>query len=423
MSTVPEAVGRSPAPRAAPTRPHSAPSEQLLRERAASTWAAVRYPLGVYAATRLLFLALALIDTQLRGWHLGWELSNWDGFWYLLLAWQGYPSHVLATQSTLGFLPLYPLLLSGLQHGLSISPVLAGMVVATLSGALATVLVGRLALDWWGEAASRRAVLLLCLFPGAIVFSMLYTEGLLIALVAGCLLALSRRRWVTAGLLAGAATAVGPVALAAIPACAVAAGQELRRRGWRDREARRSLLAPLLAPLGIVIFGIYLWIHTGDPLASYVAQHEPRGWDESSSPLALVWVAGHFLGQLVHVNLHHPKINLNYPSGLLGACFLLVGLWWLIRGREGRPPIPVRTLSPGPAIPAPALAYTLGVALLTLTSSNVPPNPRMLITAFPVVVVYAQRLQGRAWTRALVLTLGLTVAMSLVTYVGTGLRP
>ena len=409
MSTVPEAVGRPPAPRAAPTRPHPAPTELLLRDRALRAWAAVRYPLAVYAASRLLFLALAVIDAPLRGWQLGWEVSNWDGFWYLLLAWQGYPSHVLPTQSTLGFLPLYPMLLAGLRDALSISPVLAGLIVSTLSGAAAVVLVGRLAAEWWGPSSARRVVVFICLFPGAIVFSMLYTEGLLIALVAGALLALSRRRWLTAGLLAGAATAVGPVALAVIPACLVAAGQELRRHGWRDPGARRALLAPLLAPLGVVVFGVYLWLHTGDPLASYIAQHEPRGWDESSSPLALLWVAGHFLGQVIHLDFGHPKINLNYPAGLLGAAFLLIGLRWLIRRR--------------PRIPAPAMAYTLGVALLTVTSTNVPPNPRMLISAFPVVAVYAERLQGRAWRRLLIATGLLTVAMSLVTYVGTGLRP
>ena len=49
--------------------------------------------------------------------------------------------------------------------------------------------------------------MIFCLFPGSIVFSMVYAEGLLIPLAAGCILALQRRRWVMAGALAGLATA------------------------------------------------------------------------------------------------------------------------------------------------------------------------------------------------------------------------
>ena len=52
-----------------------------------------------------------------------------------------------------------------------------------------------------------------------------------------------QRRWLLAGVLAGFSTAVGPVAVAIIPACAAAAGLELWRHGWRDRSARRALIA------------------------------------------------------------------------------------------------------------------------------------------------------------------------------------
>jgi len=40
------------------------------------------------------------------------------------------------------------------------------------------------------------------------------------------------------------------------------------RREWR------SLLAPLLSPVGIVAFFCFLWVRTGNPLAWYVTQRE-----------------------------------------------------------------------------------------------------------------------------------------------------
>jgi hypothetical protein len=280
---------------------------------------------------------------------------------------------------------------------------LAGVLVSGIGGFVATVLIQRLSAGWWGEEASRRAVLFFCFFPGSVVFSMVYSEGVLIALVAGSLLALERRRWLLAGVLAAFATAVGPTALAIIPACAVAALIELRRRGWR---ARKALLAPLLAPVGLLAFGAYLWVHTGSPFATYYAQHHE--WSEKTNPLALVTLVmrvvkeSHFTHTFVH-------INLNYVSGLLGTLFLVVALTLLVKTR--------------PRISVPAFVWTLGIAFLAVTSENVPPNPRMLITAFPAVLVVAYRLKGKAFNRLMAVSVVFLVVMTGLSYVSTSLRP
>jgi Gpi18-like mannosyltransferase len=249
-------------------------------------------------------------------------------------------------------------------------------------------------------------VLLFCFFPGSVVFSMVYSEGVLIPLVAGCLLALERRRWLLAGILAAFATAVGPTAVAIIPACGVAALLELHRRGWRDLRALRALIAPVLAPLGIIAFGAFLWVWTGDPFASYYAQHHE--WSEKFNPLAIVTLIirlvteSHFSGLFLH-------INLNFVSGLLGAVFLLIATALLVKTR--------------PRISAAAFVWTFAVGFLAVTSENVPPNPRMLITAFPAVLVVAYRLKGKAFYWLMAGSVVLLLAMSSITYVGTALRP
>jgi hypothetical protein len=339
------------------------------------------------------------------------QLSNWDGGWYLGLAAHGYPTVVSHGQTTLGFFPLYSLAMWVVGHAFFISFAMAGVLISLVTGFITTVLVQRLATGWWGEDAGRRSVLLFCLFPGSIVFSMVYTEGPMLALAAGAILALERRRWLLAGLLSGFATALGPVAIAIIPACAAASALEFGRVGWRAPSARRSLLAPLLAPLGLIAFGAFLWLWTGSPLASYTAQR--YGWKESSSPFALYQTAHHFYYQVLHFfqqqNLHHPGINLNYPAGLIGGVVLAGGLILLYRIR--------------PWISAPAIVWTLFIGLLTVTSANVPPNPRMLICAFPAIIVYARWLKGRAFTWVLLGSTVLLVAMSYVSFVGTGLRP
>lgn len=376
----------------------------------------LRYPLGVYAISRLLYLLIALADLVVRGGTITNEVSNWDGKWYLLTVTYGYPHIIWHLQDTLGFLPLMPMVMwvvsrpfYAVGFELATSYILAGVIVALVSGAVATVLTGRLAERWWGAAAARRAILFFCLFPGTIVFSMIYTEGLLVALVAGAILAVERRRWFTAGILAGFATAVGPVAAAIIPAFAIVALLEIRRRGWHDREARRALLAPLLAPAGLVGFGAFLWVWTGSPFASYLTQKSSWGWQESTSPTAIPNAVGTLVSQIENFSFHHPGIDLNIVAGLAGTVFLFYALWRLWNWRS--------------AVSLVALLWTVGVGVETLTSANVPPNPRMLLCAFPAVLVVGAEPQGRNQKRLLLWTVVITVAMSMGTFVGNGLRP
>jgi hypothetical protein len=363
-----------------------------------------------------MYLVIALVDLLVRHGTLATEVSNWDGKWYLLTVLHGYPQTIWHTQTTLGFLPVYPMLMWVLGQpfrAVGLHPqtsfILAGVIISLVAGAIATVLIARLAERWWGEAASRRAILFFCLFPGSIVFSMIYTEGLLLALLAAAMLAIERRRWLTSGLLAGLTTGVAPVAVAIIPAFAVVALLEIHRRGWHDRAARRALLAPVLAPAGLIGFGSFLWAWTGSPFASYTTQGSKWGWAESTTPTAIPRQASALIHEIAQFTFHHPGVNLNFVSGVIGTVFLLYAMWRLWHWRS--------------AVSLVALLWTLGVAALTLTSANTPPNPRMLICAFPAVLVVGAEAEGRRQKRLLWFTVLVTLAMSTGSFVGTGLRP
>lgn len=194
-------------------------------------------------------------------------------------------------------------------------------------------------------------------------------------------LALQRRRWLLAGILAGLATAVQPDAIALVVVCAVCAFAELHRRGWHDREARRSLLAPLLSVAGIGAFAIFPWAWTGTPFATLETQH--YGWGEKVDPFALPEQSKLLAHELSHASLAHLHINLGPVAALLGAVVLLL--------RQPR------------VVSLEAMTLTLCIAFLAVVSENVPPNPRILITAFPVVVVFAHRSSDAAmhgcWAR------------------------
>jgi hypothetical protein len=203
-------------------------------------------------------------------------------------------------------------------------------------------------------------------------------------------------------LLAGLATAVEPVALVLIVVCFAAAAQQLRRNGWRDPAARRSLLAPLLAPAGIGGFAVFLWAWTGTPFAAYIAQH--YGWHEQNQPFALLGLpvgrqlTGH-PDQLIH-----SLLAWNIGNGVLGTIFLVTSLVALARVR--------RELSTG------TLVYAFGIAAVTLWSVLTPPNARMLLVAFPAVIVWGRRLSGRPFRIFIAAETVVFMIMSALTFSG-----
>jgi hypothetical protein len=387
------------------------------RERLHAWWLTVRFPVLFYLSTRVALVVMAVIEGHVRGHPFTHELSNWDGLWYRELANKGYPHFPFHGQTTLGFLPGFPLMMWPLAHllvalgavsgNVPTAMSVAGIIISGLGGMVATVLIDRLTTGWWGPSAGRRAVILFCLFPGSVVFSMVYSEGVMLPLAIGCLLALQRRRWMLAGILAACATTMEPDAFVLIVVCGVSALLEFRRQGWNFARARGSLLAPLLSISGIVAMGSFFWAWTGTPLASYHAQH--YGWHEKTDPLALLHTAQRLANQISFSHFDNPPIDMNLVVGLAGAILLVVLLVLLARSW--------RTVS------AEALVWTLGITFLMVTSEYVPPNPRLLFTAFPALLVLARYVKGRGFWLLSVVNGALLLGLSWWTFVGYGLRP
>jgi hypothetical protein len=378
-----------------------------LLDRATRALAGTRTAVVVYLATRALLVGVAVAVAAVEHHSLSSAIGHWDGVWYSRLALHGYPAHPVHGPSTLGFLPLFPALIWILmQLGIQ-SPVLAGALISGIGGLVATILVQRLATGWWGEAAGRRAAILFCLFPGSVVFSMAYSEGLLIPLAAGCILALERRRWLLAGALAGFATATAADALALTVVCAISAALMIYRHGLSDREALRSLLAPLLSVTGIAAFAIFLWQWTGTPFATLQAQRS--GWHERLDPLTLVHQGQLFATQLGQLHSSHLTLDLSPLAALVGAVVLVWGLILLLR----RPRL----------VSFQAIVWAALVGALAVLSEHVGPNARVLVTAFPVVVVFAYRLRGKPYGWLLGVNAILLVLMSALTFTGHSLTP
>jgi hypothetical protein len=215
-----------------------------------------------------------------------------------------------------------------------------------------------------------RSVALFGFFPGALVLSMVYAEPLLLALGIACLLALLGRRWFAAGILAALGTAARPNGLALVAACAAAAAWAvLRDRDWR------ALVAPALAPLGALAYLAYVWRHTGEPGAWFRVERE--GWGQYFD-----FGAG-TLRRAVHL-LEGGRAYDDLLS-TLGVVVVLVLAGLMLRWRP----------------PAALSAYTAVVVLLALGSSDLGPQPRFVLTAFPLLVAAARWVRGTAFAALL----------------------
>lgn len=351
----------------------------------------------IYLLSRVVTTAALITGRLVTGQSWTVLIGRWDAHWYLDVAQHGYPTTTGPlpgmSELRLAFFPLYPLLLRPLVDGVAHPLIVATLATAVL-GLGATVAVHRLAAvlaDRSGREpadirrSADRAALLFAVFPGSLVLSLAYTESLAILLLLGCLLALLRRRWALAGLLAALATAARPNALAVVPACGWAAWQAIRlRREWR------ALVAPLLAPAGFVGYLGYLQVHVGNWRAW--DRLERRVWHQS-----LDFSAGLLRELAPGAVLHHLQTaDWQYVSVLVGLAYVGIGVTaWL----RWRPPGTVN-------------AYVAGVLAITFAGSHIGPRPRMVLLAVPLFLACAEWLRPRTvWMLAgvsAVLTFGMT---------------
>jgi len=214
----------------------------------------------------------------------------WDSEYYLGIAVGGYDDPIAGTATdpktnleiprNYSFFPFYPALIRVVAAPLSLIG-LNAIATATLAGLIITLLgtlAGLFALDDLirrrfkkgersGEEAtglSTRAATYLLIFPGALFFAQIYTEGLFIGLAFGSIALALRQQWLLAGALATAAALTrAHGVLTAIPLAIIwwnAGGSTAFSSAVSDMRTRR--IAPIFsAALPLVAIGLPIVAH------------------------------------------------------------------------------------------------------------------------------------------------------------------
>lgn len=358
-------------------------------------------PVGLFLASRVVALCAAWTATILNPkLTLGDVLGKWDGGWYIDIATRGYPSvvsnaHGVAGQSSVAFFPVYPLLIRAVVKVTPFGPRTAGVLVNLAAAAAAAVVLWLLAEALCGPRAASRAVALFVFYPGAFVFSMVYSEGVFILCAAACLYFLVKHTWAAAGVAGAVAGAARPSGLVVIACCGVAAAVALRReRDWR------SLAAPLLGVSGFVAYLIYLQRHTGSAMSWERAQ--ANGWDQGFDGGA------HTLSRFGDF-VKHPLGEFNLTvSALAFLVVVAVAVLWAVS--RWRPPAVV-------------FVYTAGILAPAFLSSVLTSTARFTMTAFPLFFILGKRVKGDAFHALLGLSAGCMAILMIVAGATFGYTP
>ncbi len=344
--------------------------------------------LGVFAISRAivwsLFGALGVSERQ-SVMHL---LAGWDSKWYLLVAQNGYAASIPAgigkhAQTDLGFFPLVPLLIRAVHVVTSLGFGVSGVVVSSVLGAAGALALYWLLADTFDTSAAELGTALVFLSPAAFVLVMFYSESAIILLVSLTLLCLGRHQWWAAGVFAALATSADPVAVAVIVPCLVASYDAIRRRGeWA------SLVAPLLAPVGVGTFFVYLWVHTGSFFEWFHAQRS--GWQQGAYGSGLP----HAFADAFTTSFQNPNDTVRIVSALVSVALVVA----FVRARP----------------PAPWTGYVIAVLVMGLASPIVGVTPRLLLRGFPLFAVLGVGRGARARQVLLVLSTGALAVLTVL---------
>lgn len=295
--------------------------------------------------------------------------DSWDGHWYLDVVREGYPHHIMpnvtyfVSDARAAFFPLYPRLVHYLDNIIPGGPVTVALAVNVVLGAAFIYLIGVIAKNLFDVKTSEKAMIIAALFPGSFVLNWAYSEALLLTLACMCFIALSKKMWLWAGIFAALGTACRPNGIALVAACAVASLIAIKQdRDWK------SLIAPLLSPIGFVGFMAFLMHHTDENFAWFRVQSQ--AWKEGTS----------FGATAVSRTFDFILNPTGSPTSVLTAASMFAMILALIALWKFR-------------IPAMYTAYTAVVLALMLIPATVTARPRFLFTAFPLIFPVARALR------------------------------
>lgn len=242
----------------------------------------VKRVLAIFVAWRLILFFLAVLvvrflpygnDGLFLGGGMGiypkapdlFAWANFDGEHYLSIAVFGYKDLQQA------FFPVYPKLIALFSYPFSFSTyshyfgaAVVGLLISNLSLIFALVLLSRLLRLDYSEEIAFWTIVFILLFPTSFFLSAVYSESLFLLLTFASFYCCRKKKWLLSGMLAALAAGTRIIGILIFPALLI----EI----YQQKESLKKAWGVFFAPLGLIMYMVYLRISIGDPIAFYHLQ-------------------------------------------------------------------------------------------------------------------------------------------------------
>ncbi len=270
------------------------------------------------------------------------SLANWDGGHFLGIAQVGY-----SQKFQYAFFPLYPLTIKALNQVTGNYQV-AAIFVSVIAAFFGVQLLYKLLILDFEKKIAEKAVLAFLFFPTSFYLLTAYSESLFFFLTISAFYFLKKNKLAWAIGAASLASSVRLVGLAVVVAILIEVGARggFNRKNWYL----------IFAPLGFVIYCIFLYRQTGDPFYFIAAEN-------------------HWQRTLAVPGIGFWEALKGIPNNLSDLIFAILGVGFAIRSFR--------------FMPASFAFYSLlsvGIPLFTPTLSSM---PRFLLLVFPIFILMA----------------------------------
>jgi len=282
-------------------------------------------------------------------YNFWYSLANWDGGHYLGIARTGYSQNF-----QYAFFPLYPLTIKVLTFATG-NYLLSAILISLVSTFLGLNILYKLVSLDFNKKIAEKVILALLFFPTSFFLLTAYSEGLFFLFSISAFYFLRQNKLFWATVAAALASATRLVGLAVVLGLFVEV--------WSIQKFSRKNWYLIFAPLGFVIYCVFLYLQTGDPFYFLTAENY---WQRTlSTPVVGFWEA---LKNLAGGNL--TQINI-----LFDLIFAIFGVGFAIRAFR--------------FLPSSFAVYSLlsvGIPLFSPTLSSI---PRFLLPVFPIFILMA----------------------------------
>lgn len=317
------------------------------------------------------FIPLGYKDRFLGGGYNNYlkfpELFSWanfDGEHYTSIAIFGYKGIEQA------FFPVFPIILSTLSKPFQTDLyssifwiTVIGLLVSNLSFVLALIYLWKLVKMDYSKKIAYITIFSLLLFPTSFYFVSLYTESIFLLFSVLSFYFAKHNKWFLSGIFGGISSATRVFGVFLLPS--------LLYEAFKKRSRLTVYLSLCLVPLGLILYMIYLYFTTRDPIAFYTLQ-KTVGEQHQSGITLLPQVFYRYVKMLLTVDIMNPiyqTVVLEFFTGVIFTFLCLYGL--------------IKKFNPG------YLFYLIAGFLIPAFQGSLSSSPRYVLVLFPAFILMA----------------------------------